>query len=232
MWVVTTCVVIYCKRLTHVCACVYVCMLFSICKIYNIFSCLYLFNVLSNGLLWHAHTHVYSHLSFLIITHTSTPLLSFPSFPLHVLHGGVCVGLWKQLGLIIDVLHFNQFHHSVRLIKVSFILPGAVCECVKERECVRDAMCVFSCSWGLHAPFYISEYMGILYFRNRRWEIVSLSLSLSVFLFLSLSHALSLFSLSHFFVILFSSSPSLILSLALLLCSSPLSLPRQDPKCN
>ena len=220
MWVVTTCVVIYCKRLTHVCACVYVCMLFSICKIYNIFSCLYLFNVLSNGLLWHAHTHVYSHLSFLIITHTSTPLLSFPSFPLHVLHGGVCVGLWKQLGLIIDVLHFNQFHHSVRLIKVSFILPGAVCECVKERECVRDAMCVFSCSWGLHAPFYISEYMGILYFRNRRWEIVSLSLSLSLsfyfsrFLMPSLSFLFPTFSSS--FSLLLPPSFSLLLS-----CSVP-----------
>ncbi len=140
----------------------------------------------------HTHTHVYSHLSFLIITHTSTPLLSLRSFPLHVLHAGVCAGLWKQLGLIIDVLHFNQFHHSVRLIKVSSILPGAVCVCACECVCVCvcmsvnvwkkdsvwDSTCVFSCSWGLHAPFYISEYMGILYFRNKRWERFCLSLFL------------------------------------------------------
>lgn len=154
---------------------------------------------------------------------TNTQTLHLPNIlrlPLHVLHGGVCVGLWKQLGLIIDVLHFNQFHHSVRLIKVSAMLPGAVyvwgCEWIKKKSvCEMDGICVFSCSWGLHAPFYISKYMGILYFRNKRWETVLFSLSCM--------RALAC---------CFSSSLSLILCVSLSCSLLPLSLPRQDPKCN
>lgn len=152
--------------------------------------------------------------------HTHLHLPNIHRLPLHVLHGGVCVGLWKQLGLIIDVLHFNQFHHSVRLIKVSAMLPGAVYvwERVNKKKCVRGGryVCVFSCSWGLHAPFYISKYMGILYFRKKRMRD-------GPFLSLSFFHAHS-----RFLAVSLPLFPSFCACLSLL----PLSLPRQEPKCN
>lgn len=100
---------------------------------------------------WRPCTQTNTHVSVLALFlsyHTHLHLPNILRLPLHVLHGGVCVGLWKQLGLIIDVLHFNQFHHSVRLIKVSAMLPGAVyvwgCEWIK-KKCVWDGryMCVF-----------------------------------------------------------------------------------------
>lgn len=134
----------------------------------------------------HTLIHTHLHLSLLIITHTSTPLLSLPSSPLHVLHGGVCVGLWKQLGLIIDVLHFNQFYHSVRLIKVSSILPGAVCVSVHECVCVWQECVCFPVPGGSTLHF-ISENTWEISISGIRDEIEVFSLPLPVLFSLSLS---------------------------------------------
>lgn len=132
---------------------------------------------------------------------TNTQTLHLPNIlrlPLHVLHGGVCVGLWKQLGLIIDVLHFNQFHHSVRLIKVSAMLPGAVyvwgCEWIKKKKCVWDGryMCVFLLLGAPCSILYLKIHGNSLFQEQEMRDGPFLSLlharSRLLFLFLSFPH--------------------------------------------
>lgn len=157
------------------------------------------------------NTHV-SMLALFLSYHTHLHLPNILRLPLHVLHGGVCVGLWKQLGLIIDVLHFNQFHHSVRLIKVSAMLPGAVyvwgCEWIKKKVCVRWTVYVCFPAPGGSMLHFISQNTWEFSISGTRDERRSSSLSLAC--------ALSL-------ACCFSSSLSLILCLSLLLTPSPLS---------
>lgn len=136
-----------------------------------------------------------------VCARTNTQTLHLPNIlclPLHVLHGGVCVGLWKQLGLIIDVLHFNQFHHSVRLIKVSAMLPGAVyvwgCEWIKRKVCVRWTVYVCFPAPGGSMLHFISQNTWEFSISGTRDERRSFSLSLLrarsrlLFLFLSFPH--------------------------------------------
>lgn len=130
-----------------------------------------------------------------VCARTNTQTLHLPNIlrlPLHVLHGGVCVGLWKQLGLIIDVLHFNQFHHSVRLIKVSAMLPGAVyvwgCEWIKKKKvCVRWTVYVCFPAPGGSMLHFISQNTWEFSISGTRDERRSFSLSLACALSLAVS---------------------------------------------
>lgn len=139
---------------------------------------------------WRPCTQTNTHVSVLAQTQT-LHLPNILCLPLHVLHGGVCVGLWKQLGLIIDVLHFNQFHHSVRLIKVSAMLPGAVyvwgCEWIKRKVCVRWTVYVCFPAPGGSMLHFISQNTWEFSISGTRDERRSFSLSLACALSLAVS---------------------------------------------